>query len=178
MFLAIRHGNWSDWGSWSDCSVSCGEGVKTRWRSCNNPAPLNGGKQCIGDRVQHIPCRLPSCTGESIPCVQRNYILLKKVFVQKISHMCLVYVCQIEVYLNDTSKICVGVNLACMITLGKKGFSSLCFEKITGEPIAIWLIHRKVNTPRIKSFCQLETIRIMCNSIADCTWTSAVFKII
>lgn len=46
-------GMWSSWSKWvknGQCSVTCGEGVKkhTRIRSCNNPAPQNGGKDCVG----------------------------------------------------------------------------------------------------------------------------------
>ena len=42
-------GHWSDWMHWSSCSATCGIGTKTRSRICNNPAPLNGEKNCFGN---------------------------------------------------------------------------------------------------------------------------------
>ncbi|MDD2647033.1 MAG: hypothetical protein PHV78_03680 [Patescibacteria group bacterium] len=49
-------GGWSDW---SACSVSCGGGTKTR--TCTNPAPANGGKNCEGD--SSLVCNTQSCGG-------------------------------------------------------------------------------------------------------------------
>ncbi|XP_035685697.1 SCO-spondin-like [Branchiostoma floridae] len=55
-------GEWSDWGPWSDCSVTCGSGTETRNRSCTNPAPAHGGADCVGpdEEVQDcdtgVPC--------------------------------------------------------------------------------------------------------------------------
>ncbi|XP_055956909.1 A disintegrin and metalloproteinase with thrombospondin motifs 5 [Patella vulgata] len=34
---AVVVGGWSDWGSWSVCSRTCGTGVKIARRTCNNP---------------------------------------------------------------------------------------------------------------------------------------------
>ena len=49
-------GGWSVWGIWSVCSASCGEGVQVRLRHCDNPAPLFGGKRCIGMAEESIVC--------------------------------------------------------------------------------------------------------------------------
>jgi hypothetical protein len=43
------------WGAWSTCSVTCGSGG-TQTRVCNNPAPANGGADCVGQTTQ-------SCSG-------------------------------------------------------------------------------------------------------------------
>ena len=41
----------SDWSSWSSCSVTCGEGTKSRTRTCNGPA-----KSCVGEQQQVHEC--------------------------------------------------------------------------------------------------------------------------
>lgn len=40
------NGNWSQWSPWSACSVTAGDGYRTRVRICNSPAPSNGGQGC------------------------------------------------------------------------------------------------------------------------------------
>ncbi|XP_077993050.1 semaphorin-5A-like isoform X2 [Glandiceps talaboti] len=55
------HGRWTDWSAWSGCSQTCGLAVKTRQRSCTNPAPQHGGRQCIGEGIEQEECELPLC---------------------------------------------------------------------------------------------------------------------
>lgn len=43
---AAVDGGYSDWSEFSECSATCGEGLTIRKRSCNNPEPKNGGKNC------------------------------------------------------------------------------------------------------------------------------------
>lgn len=45
------------WSAWSACSVSCGGGVQTR--TCDNPAPANGGAACVGPNTQ--ACNTTAC---------------------------------------------------------------------------------------------------------------------
>ena len=56
-------GHWSDWMHWSSCSATCGIGTKTRSRICNNPAPLNGGKNCFGNVSEMQYCDEAICQG-------------------------------------------------------------------------------------------------------------------
>ncbi|KAK7493781.1 hypothetical protein BaRGS_00014922 [Batillaria attramentaria] len=42
------NGNWSPWGFYSPCTKSCGGGTQYRERTCTDPAPANGGKDCCG----------------------------------------------------------------------------------------------------------------------------------
>ncbi|MEQ2178985.1 hypothetical protein GOODEAATRI_019821 [Goodea atripinnis] len=62
------HGFWSGWSNWGDCSSSCllpnRSSVRTRHRSCSNPAPsLNPpGNGCQGDDSQYENCNhMPHC---------------------------------------------------------------------------------------------------------------------
>ena len=50
------NGNWSPWGFYSPCSKSCGGGTQYRERTCTDPAPANGGKNCEGQGRQTRAC--------------------------------------------------------------------------------------------------------------------------
>lgn len=58
---ACADGNWSGWGLWSSCSVTCGNGFQTRSRNCTDPAPSLSGRQCIGDDFEVYPCKKTTC---------------------------------------------------------------------------------------------------------------------
>ncbi|OQR78231.1 semaphorin-5A-like [Tropilaelaps mercedesae] len=51
-----RHGGWTDWSAWSACSSPCGPGYQHRTRSCTNPRPLFGGRNCIGQSREERGC--------------------------------------------------------------------------------------------------------------------------
>uniref|UniRef100_A0AAZ1XVT6 VWFC domain-containing protein n=1 Tax=Oreochromis aureus TaxID=47969 RepID=A0AAZ1XVT6_OREAU len=55
-------GGWSQWGAWTECSLSCGGGVKFRRRLCDNPSPQSGGRGCLGDAEQQRACNTHLCT--------------------------------------------------------------------------------------------------------------------
>ncbi|XP_078658182.1 tyrosine-protein kinase receptor Tie-1-like [Branchiostoma floridae x Branchiostoma belcheri] len=55
-------GGWSEWDAWSPCSVSCGNGTRTRTRTCDNPSPAYGGQECEGAASETQACPdLPAC---------------------------------------------------------------------------------------------------------------------
>ncbi|XP_062264857.1 properdin-like [Platichthys flesus] len=61
-------GFWSGWSTWGECSSSCiprgRVPVRTRYRSCSNPAPSTRppGKACQGDKHQKEDCNhTPHC---------------------------------------------------------------------------------------------------------------------
>uniref|UniRef100_A0A3B3WGX2 Uncharacterized protein n=1 Tax=Poecilia mexicana TaxID=48701 RepID=A0A3B3WGX2_9TELE len=74
--LGCEHGMWncslelcpidgglSAWGPWSPCSLSCGGlGVKARSRTCTEPAPAHGGRDCQGPRQETTYCQNCSWT--------------------------------------------------------------------------------------------------------------------
>ncbi|TRY80725.1 hypothetical protein TCAL_06305 [Tigriopus californicus] len=54
------NGGFSDWDN-GPCSVSCGAGRMVQTRTCSNPTPQNGGKDCQGESKQIVPCILDQC---------------------------------------------------------------------------------------------------------------------
>ena len=57
------NGGYTEFGEWSECSAECGEGTQTRIRTCTNPAPANGGLDCVGEASQTRPCKERDCPG-------------------------------------------------------------------------------------------------------------------
>lgn len=58
-------GGWSPWKPFSACSATCGKAFHTSTRLCNKPAPLNGGKPCVGNATDTQLCRdLPLCASK------------------------------------------------------------------------------------------------------------------
>ncbi|XP_033647557.1 coadhesin-like isoform X3 [Asterias rubens] len=55
------NGNWSEWGAWPNCSASCATGNITRYRTCTNPSPENGGSQCNGTSQESNLCENVTC---------------------------------------------------------------------------------------------------------------------
>ena len=55
------------WTSWSACSESCGNGIKTRSRECKNPSPAgSNAKDCLhlGPSEETETCYLKACHGK------------------------------------------------------------------------------------------------------------------
>ena len=64
-FVVVENGNYSQWTDWSQCSVTCGVGSRTRTRSCTNPPPGPYGDDCfqLGNNTQKVECNATSCPG-------------------------------------------------------------------------------------------------------------------
>ncbi|XP_055948498.1 hemicentin-1-like isoform X2 [Argiope bruennichi] len=60
-YLCPVDGKWSEWSSWTACSVTCGIGIRSRSRTCNNPDPFYGGKECPGDTEEFEECGDEAC---------------------------------------------------------------------------------------------------------------------
>eukprot|EP00112_Aurelia_sp_Birch-Aquarium-sp1_P001384 Seg1147.11 transcript_id=Seg1147.11/GoldUCD/mRNA.D3Y31 product=Hemicentin-1 protein_id=Seg1147.11/GoldUCD/D3Y31 len=54
-------GGWKKWSAYGTCSVSCGGGRQKRTRSCLNPPPKYGGKDCVGLSVEFRHCGVKPC---------------------------------------------------------------------------------------------------------------------
>ena len=59
--VAVQFREWSTWGEWSACDVTCGNGQRTRRRSCE-PEPAER-QQCLGNGTQIGRCRV-FCAGK------------------------------------------------------------------------------------------------------------------
>ena len=60
-----------NWTNWTKCSKSCDGGNKTR--TCTNPKPQYGGKNCTGHNVTE--CNIQSCPG----AVDYSVVVLRRV---------------------------------------------------------------------------------------------------
>ncbi|XP_048524385.1 A disintegrin and metalloproteinase with thrombospondin motifs 12 isoform X1 [Dendroctonus ponderosae] len=71
------NGGWGDFGAWSECTRSCGGGISSSERECNNPVPSNRGRFCIGERRKLKICNPGPCP-ENAPtfrqqqCTEQN----------------------------------------------------------------------------------------------------------
>ena len=57
-------GEWSDWKDWSPCSTTCGAGTQERARTCTEPRPAFGGKDCVGISSETKSCQARACPGK------------------------------------------------------------------------------------------------------------------
>uniref|UniRef100_A0A8C4FB15 ADAM metallopeptidase with thrombospondin type 1 motif, 12 n=1 Tax=Dicentrarchus labrax TaxID=13489 RepID=A0A8C4FB15_DICLA len=55
------NGGWGQWSTWSYCSRTCGTGVQSAERECNNPKPEFGGRYCTGERKRYRTCNTKPC---------------------------------------------------------------------------------------------------------------------
>ncbi|EDO41039.1 predicted protein, partial [Nematostella vectensis] len=57
------NGGYSAWSKWTECSVTCGGGTRQRERSCTNPEPSNGGRDCLhlGESEETEACNKDAC---------------------------------------------------------------------------------------------------------------------
>ena len=60
MFIVPGWGQWSDW---TDCSQTCGQGIQSRNRTCDDPEPTFGGI-CRGNTTESKSCLVVNCPSE------------------------------------------------------------------------------------------------------------------
>ena len=73
LFTEIVHGKWSSWDPYSACSVTCGNGTKTRRRRCDNPSPAYSGRACAGSSSETTSCFIKHCRGKEYEAYHTNY---------------------------------------------------------------------------------------------------------
>ena len=60
----LVHGGLTSWSLWTFCNKPCGNGTSERRRSCTNPIPMYGGRNCIGETLQLNECNTQPCIRE------------------------------------------------------------------------------------------------------------------
>ena len=89
----LSDGGWSDGGSWSPCSVTCGGGITRRSRRCDSPSPSPFGQTCVGNDEQadvcgNIACQASSEKGTSLKLNDRWWLNdIAKVIVEFIPYL-------------------------------------------------------------------------------------------
>ena len=63
LFALTVNCTWSDFGGWSSCSKTCGEGDQTRTRIILNAAS-HGGNDCTGADEDRRACKIKKCPGK------------------------------------------------------------------------------------------------------------------
>lgn len=81
VYFITVDGGWSNWLDWSVCSVTCGHGVETRYRKCDNPYPRAGGT-CPGVSSEERKCHLNPCKSMDANCIAKRLVfcILKTLF--------------------------------------------------------------------------------------------------
>ncbi|KAM4525445.1 A disintegrin and metalloproteinase with thrombospondin motifs 14 isoform 1-T1 [Odontesthes bonariensis] len=70
-------GSWGSWSKFGSCSRTCGGGIRSRSRQCNNPLPAYGGRDCPGSGFDYQMCNTEECAGpyedfRAQQCIQRS----------------------------------------------------------------------------------------------------------
>uniref|UniRef100_A0A665X7L2 ADAM metallopeptidase with thrombospondin type 1 motif, 14 n=1 Tax=Echeneis naucrates TaxID=173247 RepID=A0A665X7L2_ECHNA len=70
-------GSWGSWSKFGSCSRTCGGGVRSRSRQCNDPPPAYGGRDCPGSAFDYQICNTEECAGpyedfRAQQCIQRS----------------------------------------------------------------------------------------------------------
>lgn len=53
---------WTTWSKWNDCSLSCGEGISSRTRTCMSRNPTSDiDLKCDGQSVEYKLCKVQEC---------------------------------------------------------------------------------------------------------------------
>ena len=73
VYFLLVNGGWGEWGRWSECSVTCGPGMRSRERKCDSPKPEYGGAPCNKtEKIEEEKCNKQNCPGsQTFLCILR-----------------------------------------------------------------------------------------------------------
>ena len=66
LLYSLVDGKYGKWSLNSTCNVTCGDGIETWTRKCNNPEPKRGGRNCshLGSHIENRRCKPKPCPGK------------------------------------------------------------------------------------------------------------------
>jgi hypothetical protein len=83
-FTVYHYRGWSHWGSFGECSVTCGNGTMTRTRTCSNTALAHGGVDCMGSSTQNQTCIKPDCPSKTSFKIHGHKIKIHRITYKRI----------------------------------------------------------------------------------------------
>ena len=116
----VVDGQWSPWGAWSPCTKTCGRGMKTRERACNNPAPAHGGAACVGITIDTQACLVQQCPSLSILCrkVKLQSLTINPCSFEKINLFIFLTLLQ-PWSVSNTRIFCLNLNICQLLTIDR-----------------------------------------------------------
>lgn len=72
----LQPAKWSQWGTWSTCSVTCGKGRRTRRRTCSRSSDT---VRCRGRPLEVQKCGNTQCPSAVYPIAYLTHHSLKKI---------------------------------------------------------------------------------------------------
>lgn len=79
LYIFKVDGQWADWMAWTSCSSTCGDSVRTRARTCTNPAPSQGGQDCAGSSQESHSCHMAPCSGKYYQQYQQAFRIINSI---------------------------------------------------------------------------------------------------
>ena len=80
LFIASHPPVYGGWSAWIDHGC-CDSGTRRKSRTCTNPSPKHGGRQCTGSRYLTASCNMGCCPGKTYVCYTRCCVSFLSVLV-------------------------------------------------------------------------------------------------
>ncbi|XP_060593958.1 A disintegrin and metalloproteinase with thrombospondin motifs adt-1-like [Ruditapes philippinarum] len=142
------NGGWTQWGTWSSCSLTCGGGVRSQSRTCTNPRPSSSGAYCEGDNVKVTACNTGSC----VPNIIFNAYQLTD--LTPIINQTMVFT---QILVNDGNAYNSSTGVFTAPTNGTYSFSAqLCIVSVHNGFFAIKVNDRTVVSKYLYGYNSLE----------------------
>ena len=94
--ITLVNCKWSSYSEWSECSKSCGGGIRTSTRKIKQES-LNGGTPCAGEASRNETCNLDVCPG-TFKIIHLNNLLSNWYLKLKPSKRCYSRLCLVRIW--------------------------------------------------------------------------------